>query len=250
MGCKGSKQPPTTPADAKQSLATETAVAAGGQKKTQSFAAVATKPGESSYSLYLMPSDDSLKQARDSSAVFKKVLDKYGELYFKKCCRRVRYPLHITLCDFAGRCDAPAPIGPGPPPHTQKHGHSLVHAAESVATAAGTSPYYIRKDHWMMDPNIHHGYFGDPLYLFKIKESRTLQTKLDELKKHSLCNPKASVKDLHVSIKADQYISNHASDITTMLDKFQWEVCVVEIPHDDKRNALQKREHYPLTGPK
>jgi len=233
MGCKGSKQPPTTPADAKQSLATETAVAAGGQKKP-------TKPGESSYALFLMPSDDSLKQARNKSSVFKKVLDNYGELYSKKCCRTLRYPLHMTVCNFAGKCGAPTPIGP----HPYKHGSSLIDAAQLTATAAGTSPYYIRN--W--DKPVHDS--TGHLYLFKIKESDSLQTMLKKLKKHSsLHKLKSHAKDLHVSFKADQYISNHASQITTMLEKFHWEVCVVEIPHDDRKNALQKRAHYPLTGP-
>jgi hypothetical protein len=235
MGCKGSKQPPTTPADAKQSLATETAVAAGGQKKP-------TKPGESSYALFLMPSDDSLKQARDSSSVLKKVLDNYGEFYFKKCCRKLRYPLHMTVCNFAGKCDAPAPIGP----HPYKHGSSLIDAAKIAATAAGTSPYYIR----CWDKPVHHADHPEDLYLFKIKESPSLQLMLEKLNAHSkLKGLKSSAKDLHVSFKADQYISNHASQITTMLDKFHWEVCVVEIPHDNRRNSLQKNEHYPLTGP-
>lgn len=234
MGCKGSKQPPTTTADAKQSLATETAVAAGGQKKPR-------KPGESSYALFLMPSDDSLKQARDSS-VSKKVLDNYGEFYSKKCCKTLRYPLHMTLCNFAGKCDAPAPTGP----HKNKHGSSLIAAAERAATAAGTHPYYI---HCWDKPVLIHTKHGD-LYLFKIKESPSLQLMLDKMNTHSsLWEPKIHAKDLHVSFKGDQYVSNHASEITTMLDKFHWEVCVVEIPHDDKRNALQKHEHFPLTGP-
>jgi len=234
MGCKGSKQPPTT-ADAKQSLATETAVAAGGQKKP-------TKPSESSYALFLMPSDDSLKQARDSSSVHKKVLDHYGEFYFKKCCRKLRYPLHMTLCNFAGKCDAPTPTGP----HKQKHGSSLVEAARRAATAAGTSQYYIRC--WDNKP-VRHADHPEDLYLFKIKESTSLQLMLKKMNEHSLWQPKKYSKDLHVSFKADPYILKHASEITAMLDKFHWEVCVVEIPHDDKRNVLQKHEHYPLTGP-
>jgi len=243
MGCKGSKQPPTTPADAKQSLATETAVAAGGQKKP-------TKPSESSYALFLMPSDDSLKQARASSSVFKKVLGgNYGEKYFKKCCKTLRYPLHMTLCNFAGKCDAPAPRGPHTT-HHDKHGSSLTAAARSAATAAGTSPYQITKDKWILSET-HAKTDGDKLYLFKIKKSDSLQQMLHNLKTHfHLWETKKYAYDLHVSFKFDQYISKHASEIMTMLGNFHWEVCVVEIPHDDKRNALQKCVHFPLMGPK